>query len=148
MKRALPWLVSLVLITALLLAACSSSPATTSSSVPPSTTATATPTSSAPTSAPQTSATIAPTSSVPAPTTPITTKTYKFTYNNFFPPTHLNSRLAEQWIAEIKKRTGGAVTIDYFPGATLTAAAKVYDGVVSGISDIGFSVVAYTPGIF
>ena len=34
------------------------------------------------------------------------------------------------------------------PGASLTAANKVYDGVVTGISDLGFSCIAYTPGIF
>ncbi len=75
-------------------------------------------------------------------------QTYKFTYNNFFPPTHNNSILAEMWINEIQKKTNGAVQISYLPGASLTAANKVYDGVVTGISDIGFSVVAYTPGLF
>ena len=75
-------------------------------------------------------------------------KVYKFTYNNFFPPTHNNSILAEMWINEIQKKTNGAVQISYLPGASLTTAAKVYDGVVTGISDIGFSVVAYTPGVF
>jgi TRAP-type C4-dicarboxylate transport system substrate-binding protein len=75
-------------------------------------------------------------------------KTYKFTYNNFFPSTHGNSILAEMWIKEIQKRSNGAVNIQYLPGASLTAANKVYDGVLNGISDIGFSCVAYTPGIF
>jgi TRAP-type C4-dicarboxylate transport system substrate-binding protein len=52
------------------------------------------------------------------------------------------------WQAEITKRTGGAVKFDYIPGASLTAAKDVYDGVVTGISDLGFSCVAYTPGVF
>jgi TRAP-type C4-dicarboxylate transport system substrate-binding protein len=40
------------------------------------------------------------------------------------------------------------VQFEYLPGASLTAANKVYDGVVTGISDIGFSCIAYTPGVF
>src|SRR4030042_579405 len=35
-----------------------------------------------------------------------------------------------------------------FPGETLTKAPLIYDGVVKGISDIGFSVLAYTRGKF
>ena len=73
---------------------------------------------------------------------------YKFTYSNFFPPTHNNSILAEMWAAEIKKRTNGAVDFSYHPGGSLTPANKIYDGVVSGISDIGMSVISYTPGRF
>ena len=38
--------------------------------------------------------------------------------------------------------------VEYFPGQTLTKARQVYDGVVEGISDIGFSVLAYTRGRF
>jgi TRAP-type C4-dicarboxylate transport system substrate-binding protein len=52
------------------------------------------------------------------------------------------------WIKEINKRTNGAVEINYLPGASLTTSDKVYDGVVTGISDIGFSVVAYNVGRF
>jgi TRAP-type C4-dicarboxylate transport system substrate-binding protein len=66
----------------------------------------------------------------------------------FFPPSHVQSILAEQWSREVEKRTNGAVKIEYFPGQTLTKANQCYDGVVEGLSDIGFSVLAYTPGRF
>ena len=79
---------------------------------------------------------------------PAPTETIKLTYSNFFPPTHLNSKLAEQFCAELKARTNGRVEITYYPGGTLTPAAKIYDGVVSGISDIGMSVLSYTMGRF
>lgn len=72
----------------------------------------------------------------------------KLTYSCFFPPSHVQSILAEQWCREIEKRTNNAVKIDYFPGQTLTKANQCYDGVVEGMSDIGFSVLAYTPGRF
>jgi TRAP-type C4-dicarboxylate transport system substrate-binding protein len=69
-------------------------------------------------------------------------------YSNFFGATHVQSKLAEQWAKEVEKRTNGKVKIEYYPGQTLTKAAVVYDGVVSGISDIGFSVLGYTRGRF
>jgi len=72
----------------------------------------------------------------------------KLTYSNFFPPTHVQSQLAEAWCREVEKRTNGAVKIDYFAGQTLTKAQQCYDGTVEGLSDIGFSVLAYTRGRF
>jgi TRAP-type C4-dicarboxylate transport system substrate-binding protein len=72
----------------------------------------------------------------------------KLTYSNFFPPGHIQSKLAEAWCQEVEKRTNGEVVVEYFPGQTLTKARQVYDGVVEGISDIGFSVFAYTRGRF
>lgn len=75
-------------------------------------------------------------------------KVIELTFSNFFPAAHKNSKIMEEWIAEIEKRTGGKVKIKYYPGGTLTPAAQVYDGVVKGISDIGESVFAYTRGRF
>ena len=79
---------------------------------------------------------------------PIHAKTYKLTYSNFFPPTHIQSKLAESWCKEVEKRTDGKVVIDYFPGQTLTKARQVYDGVVTGLSDVGLALFAYTRGRF
>jgi TRAP-type C4-dicarboxylate transport system substrate-binding protein len=72
----------------------------------------------------------------------------KLTYSNFFPPTHIQSKLADAWCKEVHKRTGGRVVVEYFAGQTLTKAKQCYDGVVSGLSDLGFSVLAYTRGRF
>lgn len=72
----------------------------------------------------------------------------KLTYSCFFPPTHIQSKLAESWCREVEKRTDGQVKIDYFPGQTLTKAKQCYDGTIEGLSDIGFSVLAYTRGRF
>ena len=73
---------------------------------------------------------------------------FTLTYSNFFPPTHIQSKLAEAWCQEVEKRTGGKVKVNYFPGQTLTKAKQCYDGTVEGISDLGFSVLAYTRGRF
>lgn len=75
-------------------------------------------------------------------------KVITMNYSNFFPAPHKHSIIAEQWCKEIEKRTNGRIKIAYFPGGTLTPAAQIYDGVVKGISDIGFSCFAYTRGKF
>lgn len=72
----------------------------------------------------------------------------KLNYSIFFPAPHKMTVLATEWAQEIEKRTNGGVKITVFPGGTLTPADKCYDGVVNGISDIGFSVLAYTRGKF
>jgi TRAP-type C4-dicarboxylate transport system substrate-binding protein len=72
----------------------------------------------------------------------------KLNYSVFFPAPHKNAVLAAEWAKEIEKRTNGRVQITMFPGGTLSPADKCYDGVVKGISDIGFSVFAYTRGKF
>jgi TRAP-type C4-dicarboxylate transport system substrate-binding protein len=72
----------------------------------------------------------------------------KLNYSTFFPAPHKNSVLADEWGKEIAKRTNGKVQVTMFYGGTLTPADKCYDGVVKGISDIGFSVLSYTMGKF
>ena len=72
----------------------------------------------------------------------------QLTYSNFFPPTHVQSQLAESWCKEVEKRTNGDVIIKYFPAGTLTKAPQTYDGVVNGIADIGMTVLAYSRGRF
>ena len=66
------------------------------------------------------------------------------TYSCFFPPTHVQSQLAQAWCDEVAKRTNGLVKIDYYPGGTLTKAPETYEGVVQSVSDIGLSVLGYT----
>ncbi len=75
-------------------------------------------------------------------------RTYVLTYSSFFPPTHIQSKLAEQWCKEVEKRTGGEVKIYFYPGQTLTKASQCYDGVVMDRSDIGMSCLLYTRGRF
>jgi TRAP-type C4-dicarboxylate transport system substrate-binding protein len=72
----------------------------------------------------------------------------ELSYANFFPPTHIQSRLAESWCKEVEKRTNGDVVIKYFPAQALTKAPQTYDAVVNGIADIGMTVLAYSRGRF
>src|SRR6056297_1279307 len=75
-------------------------------------------------------------------------KAIELSYSIFFPPTHIQTKTAEAWAEEVEKRTDGAVKITLYPGGALTKAPQCYDGVVNGISDIGMSCFAYTPGKF
>jgi TRAP-type C4-dicarboxylate transport system substrate-binding protein len=75
-------------------------------------------------------------------------KAIELNYSIFFPETHKNAKLSAEWAKEIEKRTNGRVKITMFYSGTLTPADKCYDGVEKGISDIGFSVLAYTRGKF
>ncbi len=72
----------------------------------------------------------------------------KLSYSVFFPPSHIQCVTAEAWAEEIKERTDGSVEITVYPAGTLTKAPQCYEGVVSGISDIGMSCFAYTRGRF
>ncbi len=81
--------------------------------------------------------------------TPQTTSAQvKLNYSIFFPAPAKQTVDATAWAKEIEKRTNGKVQITMFPGGTLTPPDKCYDGVVKGISDIGYSVLAYTRGKF
>jgi TRAP-type C4-dicarboxylate transport system substrate-binding protein len=72
----------------------------------------------------------------------------KLTFSIFFPPTHGQTKAAMAWAKEIEKRTDNKVQISVFAGGTLTKAPQCYSGTVKGISDLGFSLFAYTRGRF
>lgn len=72
----------------------------------------------------------------------------KLKYSIYFAVTHSNSVLAAEYCKEIQKRTNGRVDIAFYAGGTLTTATKIFQGVVSGISDIGMSNISYNRGRF
>jgi len=72
----------------------------------------------------------------------------ELSYANFFPPTHFNSVLAEEWGKEIEKRTDGRVKFTYYPGGVLLKGPDMYDGVTNELADVGMSLFAYTAGRF
>jgi len=65
---------------------------------------------------------------------------------NFFPPPSLQSKYLGEFCAEVEKRTKGRVKIEYLAGGSLLKAPGIYQGVVTGIADIGYSHIEYTPG--
>ncbi len=75
-------------------------------------------------------------------------KAINLTFSDIFPANHTNGKMAAAWCKEVEKRTGGRVKITYYPGQSLTKGPECYDGVVSGLSDLGQSVLQYTRGRF
>lgn len=75
-------------------------------------------------------------------------KPIKLTYSIFFPPMHVQAKTGMAWAAEVEKRSGGRLQITVHPGGTLTKADQCWQGVIDGISDLGMSCFAYTPGRF
>jgi TRAP-type C4-dicarboxylate transport system substrate-binding protein len=67
---------------------------------------------------------------------------------NYLPVTHPMSVLSGWFCDEIKKRTNGRVEISYYPGGTLLNPVKMYDGILTGIADMGLSHIDYTRGRF
>jgi TRAP-type transport system periplasmic protein len=67
---------------------------------------------------------------------------------NYLPVTHPMSLLTAWFCDEVKKRTNGRVEITYYPGGTLLNPVKMYDGVGTGIADMGVSHISYTRGRF
>ncbi len=65
---------------------------------------------------------------------------------NYFPPPTSQSKVLEEFCRELEKRTNGRVKVDYFTGGSLLKAPAMFDGVKSGIADIGYSHVYYTAG--
>lgn len=72
----------------------------------------------------------------------------RLTYSIFFPATHIQYQTAEAWAREVAWRSDGRLQIELYPAGTLSAADQCYQGVIEGISDLGMSCFAYTPGRF
>ena len=70
------------------------------------------------------------------------------TYSVFFPPTHVQAKLARTWSDEIERRSQGRIKMMVLAGGALTKADQCYQGVVDGITSIGMSAFAYTRGRF
>jgi TRAP-type transport system periplasmic protein len=79
---------------------------------------------------------------------PAQQKTITLNYADYFPATHKQARLVDQWCKEVEKRTNGRVKVTPFHGSTLTPAPMIYDSVTKGIADIGMGTLGYTRGRF
>jgi TRAP-type C4-dicarboxylate transport system substrate-binding protein len=69
-------------------------------------------------------------------------------YANFPPSTTFPCVQMERWAKEVEKRTSGKVKVQTFPGGTLLPAKNIFDGVISGMADIGNFAMSYQPGRF
>ncbi len=67
---------------------------------------------------------------------------------NWFPVTHKQNILLDQWGKEVEKKSNGKVKVNYYAAGTLVPAPQSYDAVTKGISDVGNHVLGYTVGKF
>ena len=68
---------------------------------------------------------------------------------HFWPSAHqIETQFVPGWAKVIEEETNGRVKLTSYPGETLLKAAEIYDGVVTGIADIGISCYSYTRGRF
>jgi TRAP-type transport system periplasmic protein len=54
----------------------------------------------------------------------------------------------EEWKKELEERTDGKVEVELYPGGTLLGAGDIYDGVSSGVVDVGLDSPAYDTSRF
>ncbi len=73
-------------------------------------------------------------------------KVIKLKFANFFPPPAKQSKICEDFIKDLEFRSGGRIKVQYFAGGSLLRAPAIYKGIESGIADIGYAHVYYTPG--
>lgn len=67
---------------------------------------------------------------------------------NFFPAPSKQSKITEEFGQDLEKRSGGRIKVQYFAGGSLLKAPAIYKGIESGITDIGYAHVYYSPGRF
>jgi TRAP-type C4-dicarboxylate transport system substrate-binding protein len=73
-------------------------------------------------------------------------KVIQFKFANYFPPPARQSQICQEFITDLENRTGGRVKVQFFAGGSLLQAPAMFQGVSTGIADIGLSHVEYTPG--
>lgn len=82
-------------------------------------------------------------------TEPAGQQTIELRLAHFFPANHpAETQLIQPWAKAIAEATNGRVKVTSYPNNTLLQADAVYNGVVSGIADIGLSCFSYTRGQF
>ena len=65
---------------------------------------------------------------------------------NYFPPPANQSKMMDDFCKELEERTGGRVKVDFYAGGSLLKSTAMFEGVMNGIADIGYSHVYYTAG--
>ena len=71
------------------------------------------------------------------------------TFGHPFPPTDpIQTDVWEPWVEEVRDATDGTVDIDIHAGGALAAGPAIYENVVAGAQDLGWTMPGYTPGRF
>ncbi|MDH7479242.1 MAG: TRAP transporter substrate-binding protein, partial [Syntrophomonadaceae bacterium] len=82
-------------------------------------------------------------------TQPGEAQTIELRLAHFFPSSHpAETQLIQPWAKAIAEATNGRVKVTSYPNQTLIQADAIYNGVVTGVADIGLSCFSYTRGRF
>ena len=65
---------------------------------------------------------------------------------NFFPPPSKQAKITQEFGEELERRSEGRIKVQYFAGGSLLTGPAMFKGIETGIADIGYSHVYYTPG--
>jgi TRAP-type C4-dicarboxylate transport system substrate-binding protein len=65
---------------------------------------------------------------------------------NLYPPPAEQSKICEEFIKDLETRSEGRITVKYYPGGSLVKAPQIYDAIKSGLIDMGYTHIFYTPG--
>lgn len=69
-------------------------------------------------------------------------------YAFFAPAKSFPAVQMEEWAKQLNERTKGKVSVELFPGGTLLGTGDIFDGVSSGVVDVGMDSPAYDVGRF
>ena len=79
----------------------------------------------------------------------VSDEVFEISFAHHWPAGHeVETVMAQGWAQAVEEATGGRVKVTTYPGETLIPAAENYEGVVTGLADVGLSVYAYTRGRF
>jgi TRAP-type C4-dicarboxylate transport system substrate-binding protein len=80
---------------------------------------------------------------------PTKDKPIELKFAHFLPPNHfLVVDGFAPWAKAVEERSGGRVKVTFYPAQSLCKAKDDYDAAVTGIADIAWHSIAYTPGRF
>jgi len=74
---------------------------------------------------------------------------YELKLAHYLPPTHNHAaNVLPDWVRRIEEDSGGRIAIELFPAGQLLKINEIYDGVRSGVADIGWGLPAINAGRF
>ena len=76
-----------------------------------------------------------------------TMKPVTLKFADFIPPGHpINVNMTALWAKRVGEVTNGLVKVDVYPAGTLLKSGDIYEGVASGVADVGHDVSGYNIG--
>lgn len=74
--------------------------------------------------------------------------TYNLKLGHFIPPTHIFAKYLDNWVKELKEKSGGRLNITIFPASEMGPVQNYADYARTGVADITWFLHGATPGRF